>query len=160
MKMADSIVVCNEVHRFFIAQQLQSISVKNPRILLEPKGHNTVLAIVLAEFEALRYVSDDALMLVLPADHVIRDSATFETTIQQAVELAKCDILVTFGVQPTRPETGYGYIRSTENLAVAEFVEKHNLEKAQAYLDSGDCLWSSGMLCTTTGIKVQTECLA
>jgi|TARA_R110001632_G_scaffold60284_2_gene146317 mannose-1-phosphate guanylyltransferase len=139
------IVVCNEDHRFLIAQQLQSIGVKKSSIVLEPKGRNTAPAIALAALEALRSQSGDALMLVLPADHVIRDLAAFETTINQAVELAKQDALVTFGVKPTRPETGYGYIRSGEDFAVAEFVEKPNAEKAQAYLDSGDYLWNSGM---------------
>lgn len=145
LEVADPIVVCNEDHRFLIAQQLQSIGVKNPRIVLEPKGRNTAPAIALAALEASRSEAGDALMLVLPADHVIRDLAAFEATIKQAVELAKDDALVTFGVQPTRPETGYGYIRSGDNFSVVEFVEKPNLEKAQTYLDSGDYLWNSGM---------------
>jgi mannose-1-phosphate guanylyltransferase len=145
LDVADPIVVCNEDHRFLIAQQLQSIGVKKSSIVLEPKGRNTAPAIALAALEVLRSQSDDALMLVLPADHVIRDIAAFELTIQQAVELAKQDALVTFGVQPTRSETGYGYIRSGENFSVVEFVEKPNLVKAQAYLDSGEYLWNSGM---------------
>lgn len=145
LDVASPIVVCNEYHRFLIAQQLQSIGVKKSSIVLEPKGRNTAPAIALAALEALRSQSGDALMLVLPADHVIRDIAAFETTIKQAVELAKQDALVTFGVQPTRPETGYGYIRSGDNFSVVEFVEKPNLAKAQAYLDSGEYLWNSGM---------------
>lgn len=145
LEVADPIVVCNEDHRFLIAQQLQSIGVKKSSIVLEPKGRNTAPAIALAALEALRSQSDDALMLVLPADHVIRDLAAFEATIKQAVELAKQDALVTFGVQPTRPETGYGYIRSGENFSVVEFVEKPNAETAQAYLDSGEYFWNSGM---------------
>tara|TARA_R110001583_G_scaffold179067_1_gene335557 strand:+ start:1987 stop:3384 length:1398 start_codon:yes stop_codon:yes gene_type:complete len=145
LEVADPIVVCNEDHRFLIAQQLQSIGVKKSSIVLEPKGRNTAPAIALAALEALRSQSDDALMLVLPADHVIRDLAAFEATIKQAVELAKQDALVTFGVKPTRPETGYGYIRSGENFSVVEFVEKPNAETAQAYLDSGEYLWNSGM---------------
>jgi mannose-1-phosphate guanylyltransferase len=145
LEVADPIVVCNEDHRFLIAQQLQSIGVKKSRIVLEPKGRNTAPAIALAALEALRSQSDDAIMLVLPADHVIRDIAAFETTIKQSVELAKQDALVTFGVRPTRPETGYGYIRFGENFSVVEFVEKPNLEKAQVYLDSGEYLWNSGM---------------
>ena len=145
LDVADPIVVCNEDHRFLIAQQLQSIGVKKSSIVLEPKGRNTAPAIALAALEAIRSQSDDALMLVLPADHVIRDLAAFEATIKQAFELAKQDALVTFGVQPTRPETGYGYIRSGENFSVVEFVEKPNLEKAQGYLDSGEYLWNSGM---------------
>tara|TARA_R110001583_G_scaffold169859_1_gene323077 strand:+ start:1867 stop:3279 length:1413 start_codon:yes stop_codon:yes gene_type:complete len=139
------IVVCNEDHRFLIAQQLQEIGLTNASIVLEPKGRNTAPAIALAALEAMRNQSDDAFMLVLPADHIIRDLAAFEATIKQAFELAKQDALVTFGVQPTRPETGYGYIRSGENFSVVEFVEKPNLEKAQGYLDSGEYLWNSGM---------------
>lgn len=145
LEVADPIVVCNEDHRFLIAQQLQSIGVKKSSIVLEPEGRNTAPAIALAALEALRSQSGDALMLVLPADHVIRDLAAFEATIKQAVELAKDDALVTFGVQPIRPETGYGYIRSGDNFSVVEFVEKPNLAKAQAYLDSGEYLWNSGM---------------
>ena len=145
LDVADPIVVCNEDHRFLIAQQLQSIGVKKSSIVLEPKGRNTAPAIALAALEAMRSESDDALMLVLPADHVIRDLAAFESSIKQAVELAKEDALVTFGVQPTRPETGYGYIRAGEEFSVMEFVEKPNIEKAQAYLSSGDYLWNSGM---------------
>jgi len=143
--VGDPIVVCNEDHRFLIAQQLQSIGVKKSSILLEPKGRNTAPAIALAALEALRHQPNDALMLVLPADHVIRDIAAFESTIQQAVELAKQGALVTFGVQPTRPETGYGYIRSGGDFSVVEFVEKPNLKAAQTYLDSGEYLWNSGM---------------
>tara|TARA_R110001583_G_scaffold118774_1_gene270233 strand:+ start:568 stop:1089 length:522 start_codon:yes stop_codon:yes gene_type:complete len=145
LEVVDPIVVCNEDHRFLIAQQLQPIGVEKSSIILETKGRNTAPAIALAAFEVLRNQSDDALMLVLPSDHIIRDLAAFEATIKQAVELAKQGSLVTFGVQPTRPEIGYGYIRSGEHFAVAEFVEKPNIEKAQAYLDSGDCLWNSGM---------------
>jgi mannose-1-phosphate guanylyltransferase len=139
------IVVCNEDHRFLIAQQLQEIGVTGASIVLEPKGRNTAPAIALAALEAEHKNLEDALLLVLPADHVIRDVAAFEKAIQQAAELAALDALVTFGVQPTRPETGYGYIRAGDDFAVAEFVEKPNLATAQSYLDSGDFLWNSGM---------------
>lgn len=145
LDVADPIVVCNEDHRFLIAQQLQSIGVTKSSIVLEPKGRNTAPAIALAALEAQKQNDKDALLLVLPADHVIRDVAAFEKAISQAAELAQQDALVTFGVQPTRPETGYGYIRSGEDFAVAEFVEKPNLTTAQAYLASGDYLWNSGM---------------
>jgi len=145
LEVRDPIVVCNEDHRFLIAQQLHSIGVKKPSILLEPKGRNTAPAIALAALEAQHSYSDDALMLVLPADHIIRDIAAFEETIVQAVELAAKGSLVTFGVEPTRPETGYGYIRSGINFSVEEFVEKPNIDKAQEYLDSGEYLWNSGM---------------
>ncbi|RBO78324.1 mannose-1-phosphate guanylyltransferase/mannose-6-phosphate isomerase [Marinomonas aquiplantarum] len=145
LDVADPIVVCNEDHRFLIAQQLQSIGVKNSSIVLEPEGRNTAPAIALAALEVKQAYGADALMLVLPADHVIRDLVAFEASIVKAAELANQDALVTFGVQPTRPETGYGYIRSAENYQVAEFVEKPDLEKAEAYLASGDYLWNSGM---------------
>jgi mannose-1-phosphate guanylyltransferase/mannose-6-phosphate isomerase len=143
--ISDPIVVCNEDQRFLIAQQLQSIGVKKARILLEPKGQNTAPAIALAALEALRNQSPDALLLVLPADHEIRDVAVFELAVAQAIALAKQGGLVTFGVLPTRPETGYGYIRFGDDSAVLEFVEKPNPEKAQSYLDSGEYLWNSGM---------------
>ncbi|MEL0622232.1 mannose-1-phosphate guanylyltransferase/mannose-6-phosphate isomerase [Marinomonas arenicola] len=139
------IVVCNEDHRFLIAQQLQEIGVTGASIVLEPKGRNTAPAIALAALEAEHKNLKDALLLVLPADHVIRDVTAFEKAIQQAAELAELDALVTFGVQPTRPETGYGYIRAGDDFAVAKFVEKPSLETAQSYLDSGDYLWNSGM---------------
>ncbi|MEP0071335.1 MAG: mannose-1-phosphate guanylyltransferase/mannose-6-phosphate isomerase [Marinomonas sp.] len=139
------IVVCNEDHRFLIAQQLQEIGVKDASIVLEPKGRNTAPAIALAALEAKYKEQEDTLLLVLPADHVIRDVAAFEKAIVKATELAKDKALVTFGIQPTRPETGYGYIRGGENYAVAEFVEKPDLDTAQQYLASGDYLWNSGM---------------
>ncbi|MCB5161479.1 mannose-1-phosphate guanylyltransferase/mannose-6-phosphate isomerase [Marinomonas algarum] len=149
--LGEPIVVCNEDHRFLIAQQLQEIGVTQASIVLEPKGRNTAPAIALAALEAQHISSsgagtvEDSLLLVLPADHVIRDVTAFEAAIQQAATLAKDNALVTFGVQPTRPETGYGYIRAGDDFAVAEFVEKPDAKTAQSYLDSGDYLWNSGM---------------
>ncbi len=145
LDVAAPIVVCNEDHRFLIAQQLQSLGVEKSSIILEPAGRNTAPAIALAALEAQHRNQDDALLLVLPADHVIRDIEAFESAIIQAAELAKENSLVTFGIKPIRPETGYGYIRSGENNDVAEFVEKPNLETAKQYLSSGDYLWNSGM---------------
>ncbi|MBJ7555719.1 mannose-1-phosphate guanylyltransferase/mannose-6-phosphate isomerase [Marinomonas spartinae] len=145
LDMSLPIIVCNEDHRFLIAQQLQEIGIKNASVLLEPNGRNTAPAIALAALEAKYRDLGDALLLVLPADHVIRDTQAFERTIQQAAELAQGDALVTFGVEATCPETGYGYIRSGMNFAVAEFVEKPDLATARVYLDSGDYLWNSGM---------------
>lgn len=139
------IVVCNEDHRFLIAQQLQEIGVKDASIVLEPNGRNTAPAIALAALEAKHKEQEDNLLLVLPADHVIRDIEAFEKAIVKATELAKEKALVTFGIQPTHPETGYGYIRGGDDYAVEEFVEKPNLETAQQYLASGDYLWNSGM---------------
>lgn len=145
LDVSDPIVVCNENHRFLIAQQLQSLGVAKSSIILEPAGRNTAPAIALAALEAQYRNQNDALLLVLPADHVIRDIEAFESAIIQAAELAKENSLVTFGIKPIRPETGYGYIRAGENNDVAEFVEKPNLETAKQYLSSGDYLWNSGM---------------
>ncbi len=139
------IIVCNEDHRFLIAQQLQEIGLKNASIVLEPNGRNTAPAIALAALEAQCKQQDGVLLLVLPADHVIRDINAFELAIEKAVELAKGNALVTFGIEPTRPETGYGYIRGGEDFSVIEFVEKPDVNTAQTYLESGDYLWNSGM---------------
>ncbi|TYL46854.1 mannose-1-phosphate guanylyltransferase/mannose-6-phosphate isomerase [Marinomonas sp. IMCC 4694] len=140
------VVVCNEQHRFLVAQQLQALGVQGATIVLEPVSRNTAPAIALATLEAQCLFSDDALLLVLPADHVIRDDSAFHYAIQQAIPLANHgQALVTFGVAPTRAETGYGYIRTGEGFAVAEFVEKPSAEAAQSYLASGDYLWNSGV---------------
>ncbi|MGR0278187.1 mannose-1-phosphate guanylyltransferase/mannose-6-phosphate isomerase [Marinomonas dokdonensis] len=145
LEVLSPIVVCNEDHRFLIAQQLKKLGVAKSSIVLEPVGKNTAPAIALAALEAQNRKQDDSLLLVLPADHVIRDIDEFELAIQRAIELAKENTLVTFGVKPTRPETGYGYIRSGENNDVVEFVEKPDVETAKAYVASGDYLWNSGM---------------
>jgi len=144
------IIVCNEEHRFLIAQQLQDLpstylsSNGEPRIVLEPIGRNTAPAIALSALEALSE-GEDSLLLVLPADHVIDDIQAFEKAVEQAVILAETDSLVTFGIHPTRPETGYGYIRAGADFEVAEFIEKPALNVAESYLQSGNYLWNSGM---------------
>ena len=138
------LVVCNDYHRFLIAQQLQDIGVSGSKVILEPVGKNTAPAVALAAFEMLQD-DEDALMLVLPADHVIRDVKAFEAAVDQAQALAEEDAVVTFGIKPTRPETGYGYIKSGSDFDVEQFVEKPDLATAQAYLKSGDYLWNSGM---------------
>lgn len=139
------VIVCNEDHRFLIAQQLQDIGQNNATLLLEPEGRNTAPAIALAALELIRREKTDVLMLVLPADHVIRDITAFEQAVNKAGELAEQGALVTFGIQPTRPETGYGYIRSGQDYAVEQFIEKPDFGTAEAYLASGDYLWNSGM---------------
>lgn len=155
LDVADPIIVCNEDHRFIIAQQLQNLGVAKSSIILEPTGRNTAPAIALAALEAQHRKQNDALLLVLPADHVIRDTKAFEAAILQAAKLAGNNALVTFGITPTRPETGYGYIRSGNNHDVVEFVEKPNLETAQQYLDSGDYFWNSGMFLFTANTYLE-----
>lgn len=139
------VIVCNEDHRFLIAQQLQDIGQSDATLILEPEGRNTAPAITLAALELLQREETDVLMLVLPADHVIRDIFAFEQAVSKAALLAEKGALVTFGIQPTRPETGYGYIRSGDGYVVEEFVEKPDLQTAEAYLASGNYLWNSGM---------------
>ncbi len=123
------------------------------KFLLEPMGRNTAPAIAMAALYAQHVLSDDCALLVLAADHLIKDEPAFQQAAAAAAELAQKGHLVTFGVHPTHPETGYGYIRSGSVLEpgyrVAEFVEKPNLETAQAYLQGGDYFWNSGMFCFT-----------
>jgi len=139
-----SITICNEEHRFFVAEQLREID-KLGSIILEPVGRNTAPAIALAALTA----KDDPLLLVLAADHVIQDEAAFRKTVIQAIPLAEAGKLVTFGVIPCEPHTGYGYIKRGNDLGegfeVEQFVEKPSLEVAQGYISSGEYYWNSGM---------------
>jgi mannose-1-phosphate guanylyltransferase / mannose-6-phosphate isomerase len=148
--VAPPIVVCNEEHRFLVAEQLRHIDVSPAAILLEPVGRNTAPAVALAAAAALqdRAQGDDPVLLVLPADHVIRDPEAFRAALVLGKRLALEDKLVTFGVVPDRPETGYGYIRSVARDGAApvhQFVEKPNIALAQEYVSSGEYYWNSGM---------------
>ncbi|MEA9556916.1 mannose-1-phosphate guanylyltransferase/mannose-6-phosphate isomerase [Xanthomonas nasturtii] len=141
------IVVANEEHRFMAAEQLQQLGVKPSAILLEPKGRNTAPAIAVAALEAMRDGADP-LLLVLPSDHVIQNEAAFQAAVTAAAAAAEQGKLVTFGIKPTAPETGYGYIKAgsgTGATAVERFVEKPDLATAQGYLASGEYYWNSGM---------------
>jgi mannose-1-phosphate guanylyltransferase len=149
-ELGSPIVVCNEDHRFLIAQQLQALGVKDAKILLEPASRNTAPAIALAALEVTAQLKSsaseaDALLLVLPSDHVLDDIDVFERAIYQAQKLAEAGSLVMFGIKPTRPETGYGYIRTGDDFAVSEFIEKPNATIAQQCISAGDYLWNSGM---------------
>lgn len=139
------VIICNEEHRFMAAEQLRTIDVQPGAIILEPFGRNTAPAIALAAL-----ASPEATLLVLPADHVIQNISAFEQTIVAAILQAQQDRLVTFGIVPTAPETGYGYIKKgaqvTDDVYLLEqFVEKPALGTAEEYLASGDYLWNSGM---------------
>jgi mannose-1-phosphate guanylyltransferase/mannose-6-phosphate isomerase len=147
--LADPIIVCNADHRFLVAEQCQQIDIKNPTILLEPAGRNTAPAIAAAALQSLK-TSDDAVLLILSADHVIQDIAAFHEAINIASSQAQEGKLATFGIVPTDANIGYGYIKSSKNNAdgaykVEEFVEKPDLETAQTYLEQGNYLWNSGM---------------
>lgn len=141
------IVVANESHRFVAAEQLQQVGTAPSAILLEPAGRNTAPAIAAAALEARRN-GEDPLLLVLPSDHLINDIPRFHQAIAQAADLAGQGKLVTFGIQPTAPETGYGYIKAVAGegpRAIERFVEKPDLHTAQGYVASGEYYWNSGM---------------
>ncbi|MFK7829007.1 MAG: mannose-1-phosphate guanylyltransferase/mannose-6-phosphate isomerase [Congregibacter sp.] len=146
---ASPMVICNEEHRFMVAEQLRQLEVSSGAIILEPEGRNTAPAIALA---ALRAVEEnpEAVLLVLPADHLIRDIDAFTAAASTALEEASTGRLMTFGIVPDAPETGYGYLRlgepKGESLFLLEsFVEKPDAATAQSYLDSGNYYWNSGM---------------
>ena len=148
--VGDPIVVCGNDHRFIVAEQLREININSQEIILEPIGRNTAPAIAAAAM-SLMHQPDD-LMLVLPADHVILDVNAFEIAVKSAAVAAEEGYLVTFGITPENPETGYGYIQSglaidgAENcFEVAQFVEKPALKAAMDYLAQGDFFWNSGM---------------
>ena len=128
--------------------------------ILEPFGRNTSAAIAAAAIQTAKVHGEDAIMLVLAADHLIADQGAFSDAVSEAIELAETGNLVTFGIQPDAPETGYGYIESNGGK-VLRFVEKPSLAKAQEYLASGNFLWNSGMFCFKTGVilkAVQSHC--
>jgi len=144
LDIQSSVTICNEEHRFFVAEQLRAID-KLGTIILEPVGRNTAPAIALAALS----VDDDPLLLVLAADHVIQDEAAFTSAVYAAIPLAESGKLVTFGIEPNEPNTGYGYIKRGEQkddgFAVDQFVEKPSVELAQDYVSSGDYYWNSGI---------------
>lgn len=142
------IIICNEANRFLVAEQLRQANEGHDGILLEPVGRNTAPAIALAAIHAVSN-DEDPIMLVLAADHLIKNIPEFHNTIDKAELLADQGYLVTFGIVPTRAHTGYGYIRSGKQLGdgftVSEFVEKPDLETAEDYVDSQEYFWNSGM---------------
>lgn len=150
-EMMPPVIVCGNDHRFLVAEQLRQIGVEPTAILLEPEGRNTAPAVASAAL-FLSGVDPEAVMLVLPADHVIGDASAFEKAVRLATQSAIHGALVTFGIVPDQPETGYGYIRrhpvssKIEGVyPVAEFVEKPNLETAQRFVSSGEYTWNSGI---------------
>ncbi|MDQ1109919.1 mannose-1-phosphate guanylyltransferase/mannose-6-phosphate isomerase [Stenotrophomonas rhizophila] len=141
------IVVANQEHRFMAAEQLRECNVTPQALILEPIGRNTAPAIAIAALQALA-AGEDALLLVLPSDHVVRDDAAFHAAVKQAAAAADSGKLVTFGIVPTAPETGYGYIKAQAGdgvHVVDRFVEKPDLATAQQYVASGEYYWNSGM---------------
>ncbi|MDE0028525.1 MAG: mannose-1-phosphate guanylyltransferase/mannose-6-phosphate isomerase [Deltaproteobacteria bacterium] len=146
------IVVCNEAHRFMVAEQLEGIGVEPAAVLLEPQGRNTAPAIAAAALAALALGDEDPILLVLPADHVIGDENRFASAVRNAILEAAAGHLVTFGVTPAYAETGYGYIKAAGRTGVSDdgrkverFVEKPDAGEAAGYLEEGGYYWNSGM---------------
>lgn len=150
------IILCNEEHRFIVAEQLREIDIRPQAIVLEPVGRNTAPALAVAALMAQSH-NEDAILLALPSDHHIDDTQGFIETATQGVVFARQDKLVTFGIVPHTPETGYGYIRKGDPMMaegnnkgpavwrIRQFVEKPDLEMAKTYLASGNYCWNSGM---------------
>lgn len=147
--VAAPIIVCSEEHRFLVAEQLRALKVEGASILLEPMPRNTAPAIALAAWQALANDAE-ATLLVLPADHLIGDTPSFAEAVGNALLLAEQGWLVTFGIRPEAPETGFGYIKRAEAVGptgfrVERFVEKPDAATAQKYVEAGDYEWNSGM---------------
>jgi len=161
------LLICNEDHRFIVAEQLRQIGVEPQAILLEPVGRNTAPAVTVAALQATAH-GEDPLLLVLAADHVIRDAATFRAAVAAGVPAAEAGQLVTFGIVPTAPETGYGYIEAAQSLLganeplpIARFVEKPDRATAEQFLATGRFTWNSGMfLFKASAILAELERLA
>jgi len=148
-RFGQPLVICNESHRFIVAEQMQEVGVKPLRLVLEPVGRNTAPAIAAAAL-ILMQQDPDALMAVLPSDHVIADRDGFAAALDSAILAAEAGHLVTFGIRPDAPETGYGYIQQGAALTpgsfrVARFIEKPDHERAAAMLAQSGYLWNSGM---------------
>ena len=161
------LLICNEDHRFIVAEQMRQIGVEPAAILLEPMGRNTAPAVAIAALQATAN-GQDPLLLVLAADHVIRDGAAFRQAVQDGMSAAEGGQLVTFGIVPTAPETGYGYIEADEPLdstnmpvPIARFVEKPDRSTAESFLATGRFTWNSGMfLFKASSILAELERLA
>ena len=170
-QLAPPIVVCSEDHRFLVAEQLREIGVRPQTTVLEPKGRNTAPALAIAALLAAQAAGDgpkqragsaDPVLLVSPADHVILDLKAFAASVDAAVEAARAGHLVTLGIVPDRPETGYGYIERGADQGrwsrVDKFVEKPDLPTAKRYVESARYLWNSGMfVCTPSTYLEELE---
>ena len=155
LELGSPIISCGEGHRFMVAQQIGEVSEKKPTIILEPMAKNTAPAIAAACCAAMKQ-DKDAVVVVLPSDHVIADVPAFQNAVKAAACNAEKGALVTFGIVPTFPATGYGYVKAagaeTDGAYTLErFVEKPCLEKAQEYLASGEYAWNSGMFVFKAG---------
>lgn len=149
LNLADAIIVSNQDHRFLVAENAMEINYNLEKIILEPLARNTAPALAAASIVACQN-NDDPILLVLPADHIIKDTEKFKQAVEEGEKLAQAGNLVTFGVVPTKPHTGFGYIECGENISsqsfkIANFKEKPNVETANEFLEKGNYFWNSGM---------------
>ena len=144
LNIRSSVTICNEEHRFLVAEQMREIDMLSS-IILEPVGRNTAPAVALAALLS----DEDDLLLVLAADHVIENNEAFVHTVKDAITFAESGKVVTFGIVASKPHTGYGYIKRGQEIGVGfgigEFIEKPSIELAQEYVNSGDYYWNSGI---------------
>jgi mannose-1-phosphate guanylyltransferase len=155
LNTSSPVVICNELHRFIVAEQLRHLNKLDNNIILEPSGRNTAPAICIAALILkMKHPNENPLMLVLPADHSVKKVKTFCNTIKSAIPFAEAGNLVSFGIKPTHPETGYGYIQKGKVLSdsdiyevseVRTFVEKPNLKTAESFIEKDEYYWNSGM---------------
>ncbi len=154
-----TVVVSNEAHRFLVADQLTELGCHDSSIILESEGRNTAPALtVAAELAILK--GDDPVLIVMPSDHIITDVPGFQSLLEHAIGLAGIGLLVTFGIVPDQPETGFGYLLKgnaidDQTFVLSEFVEKPDLETAQTYLASGDYLWNSGIFVVKASVWIE-----
>ncbi len=153
-------ILCNNEHRFIVAEQLQELGIEGAGIVLEPVGRNTAPAALIAALCARsKYGDENALVLLMPSDHVMDDEKGFRASIEKGIESARDGHIVTFGVQPTTPETGYGYIETVPGSGnvfdVRRFVEKPSREVATGYLDAGNYFWNAGIFLYSAGMMIE-----
>ncbi|MBV8801661.1 MAG: NTP transferase domain-containing protein, partial [Gammaproteobacteria bacterium] len=149
--MQSPIVICNQEHRFLVAEQLKEIEIHDATIILEPVGRGTASAIAIAALYLKKQQFEDPILFILPADHIIQNQANLIQAIERAIISAQRNQLVTFGVKPIRPETAYGYVKTESrpddqhSYSIIQFVEKPNQETASQYFLSDEYYWNSGM---------------
>jgi mannose-1-phosphate guanylyltransferase / mannose-6-phosphate isomerase len=163
VEVSDPVIICNEAHRFLVAEQSAQISRNTSNIILEPAGRNTAPALTVASLHQ-NEMQEDAVIIMMPADHIIGNVELFHQAIKAGVEMAQDDYLVTFGIKPTAAETGYGYIHIADEIqiinnqtihTISGFTEKPDKPLAEEYLSSGDYLWNSGIFMMKASIWLE-----
>ncbi len=154
-----TVVVSNETHRFLVADQLAELGYHDSTIILESTGRNTAPALTVAAELAISR-DEDPVLIVMPSDHIIEDVEGFQALLKHAVKLADAGLLVTFGIVPDKPETGFGYLRKgnaidNQAFVLSQFVEKPDLETAQTYIASGDYFWNSGIFVVKASVWIE-----